>query len=60
MERISLGFRIWRQEAQSSKGYFEEYNLKDLSINLSILEVLDKLNEELILKNERPINFDHS
>jgi len=57
--RFSLNLRIWRQESQSSNGKFEEYILKDLSIELSLLEALDKLNEDLIINGERPINFDH-
>ena len=56
---ISLNLRIWRQESQSSKGEFHEFLLKDLSIDLSLLEALDKLNEELIIKGECPIYFDH-
>ncbi|WP_269623482.1 succinate dehydrogenase/fumarate reductase iron-sulfur subunit [Prochlorococcus marinus] len=59
MKKISLVFRIWRQKSQLSKGQFVEYTLKDLSTNLSLLEALDKLNEELILNGDRPINFDH-
>ena len=59
MQRISLNFRIWRQESQSNKGHFESYFLKDLSTDLSLLEALDKLNEELVVNGDRPINFDH-
>ena len=59
MQRISLNFRIWRQEFQSIKGHFESYALKDLSTDLSLLEALDKLNEELLINGDRPINFDH-
>ena len=59
MQRISLNFRIWRQKSQSIKGYFESYVLKDLSTDLSLLEALDKLNEELVINGDRPINFDH-
>ncbi len=59
MTNISLNFRIWRQRLQSSKGQFKDYSLKDISTDLSLLEALDKLNEELIKKGDRPINFDH-
>ncbi len=59
MQRISLNFRIWRQKSQSNKGHFESYVLKDLSTDLSLLEALDKLNEELVINGDRPINFDH-
>ena len=59
MTRISLNFRIWRQRSQSSEGQFKNYSLQDLSTDLSLLEALDKLNEELIINGDRPINFDH-
>ncbi len=59
IKRISLNFRIWRQESQSSEGKFVEYSLKDISTNLSLLEALDNLNEQLIFNGNRPINFDH-
>ena len=56
---ISLKLRIWRQQHKSVQGKFEEYILTDLSVDLSLLEALDKLNEELILMGESPIYFDH-
>src|SRR5687768_16810540 len=35
------------------------YNLKDINPDMSFLEMLDVLNEQLIQKNEEPIAFDH-
>ncbi len=57
--KISLDLRIWRQESVSQEGAYVEYRIEDLSTNLSLLEALDKLNEELVMNGERPINFDH-
>ncbi len=59
IKRISLTLRIWRQESHCSEGKFEDYFMKDLSTNLSLLEALDKLNHQLIVKGQRPVNFDH-
>ncbi len=56
---ISLNLRIWRQDYQSSVGKFEQYRMTALSVDISLLEALDKLNEKLITQGERPINFDH-
>jgi len=56
---LSLTLRIWRQEHQQSKGTFQTYPLQDLSPDLSLLEVLDQLNDRLIRSGERPIYFEH-
>ena len=55
----SLHLRIWRQESNTSIGKFEEYHMSDISFDLSLLELLDKLNEELIVNGERPVYFEH-
>ncbi len=59
IERISLNLHIWRQESPSSQGTFEKYSMSDVSTKLSLLEALDKLNDDLIINGCRPINFDH-
>tara|TARA_B100000989_G_C19531134_1_gene469961 strand:- start:1439 stop:2170 length:732 start_codon:yes stop_codon:yes gene_type:complete len=56
---ISVKFRIWRQTSIKSEGLYEEFVLKRVSVNISLLEALDQLNEELITKDIRPITFDH-
>ncbi len=56
---ISIKFKIWRQINNESRGSFEEFTLEKVSINISLLEALDQLNEFLITKNIRPITFDH-
>ncbi len=59
MKKLTLNLRIWRQLSSTSEGKFVDYKLTELSENMSLLEALDQLNEQLILIGERPINFDH-
>ena len=56
---ISIRFKVWRQVTNDSKGSYEEFNLKKVSVKISLLEALDQLNEELSTKNIRNITFDH-
>jgi succinate dehydrogenase / fumarate reductase iron-sulfur subunit len=56
---LSLKLRIWRQHAPESKGAFRDYQLVDVSEDLSLLEALDQLNDQLIAKGERPVHFEH-
>lgn len=55
--RISL--KIWRQSDLNSKGYFENHSLDGITPDMSFLEVLDVLNNNLIKDNKDPIAFDH-
>lgn len=56
---MKLTLRIWRQTTASDLGSYETYVLERVSSDLSLLEALDQLNEQLITSGERPINFDH-
>ncbi|MBL6880314.1 MAG: succinate dehydrogenase/fumarate reductase iron-sulfur subunit, partial [Synechococcus sp. BS30m-G31] len=56
---MKLTLRIWRQTTASDLGSYETYVLEHVSSDLSLLEALDQLNEQLITSGERPINFDH-
>lgn len=56
---MKLTLRIWRQINSTQSGFYERHELNEVSPNLSILEVLDQLNERLIISGERPINFEH-
>ena len=56
---ISVKFKIWRQISFEIKGSYEEFILEKVSVNISLLEALDQLNEELTTKSLRPITFDH-
>ncbi len=54
--RIKL--RIWRQSGPATKGAMHDYELDDVSPDMSFLEMLDVLNEELLGRGEEPIAFD--
>jgi len=59
MEKLlNLTLKIWRQKNANDKGKMVEYNIKDISTEMSFLEMLDVLNEELTLKGEDPVEFD--
>lgn len=55
--RIKL--KIWRQSNPHEKGSMQSYTMDAVSEHMSFLEMLDVLNEQLILKGEDPIAFDH-
>lgn len=52
-------FRIWRQESPNDKGGFKEYEVNDLTEDMSFLEALDHLNEKLVLRDEKVIAFEY-
>lgn len=56
---INLKLKVWRQKGPQDKGHFEEYEAKNISTDMSFLEMLDVVNEDLIHKGQRPIEFDH-
>jgi succinate dehydrogenase / fumarate reductase iron-sulfur subunit len=55
--------RVWRQErpdpSPARSGRFEEYEVSDIAPDESFLEMLDELNDTLVVKDVRPIAFDH-
>ena len=56
---MKLKLKIWRQKNASDKGKIVDYPMSDVSPDMSFLEMLDVLNQELIDKGEEPIAFDH-
>ena len=56
---MQLFLKIWRQRSSTSKGKLVDCHIKDISPDMSFLEMLDVLNIQLIEKNEDPIVFDH-
>jgi len=56
---MKLYLKIWRQKDASAKGQMVDYTLDGVESDMSFLEMLDILNEELISKGEEPIEFDH-
>jgi succinate dehydrogenase / fumarate reductase iron-sulfur subunit len=59
MNSMNLTLRIWRQSGTEAEGGMTAYEVKDVSPDMSFLEMLDALNEELILRGEEPVAFDH-
>ena len=56
---MKFTLNIWKQKNSNSKGHFEEHKLNDVSSDMSFLEMLDVLNEDLIKENKDPFAFDH-
>jgi len=56
---MKLHLKIWRQKDANSKGAIADYTLDGIDGDMSFLEMLDVLNEELINKGEEPVEFDH-
>ncbi|MEY3194524.1 MAG: hypothetical protein RIQ78_621 [Bacteroidota bacterium] len=55
---MKLTLKIWRQGGQY-KGEFVTYELPDVNPDMSFLEMLDVLNEQLVSKREGPVAFEH-
>jgi succinate dehydrogenase / fumarate reductase iron-sulfur subunit len=56
---MKITLKIWRQKNKETKGSFKTYGLDHVSPDMSFLEMLDVLNNDLILKGEESIAFDH-
>jgi succinate dehydrogenase / fumarate reductase iron-sulfur subunit len=56
---MNLTLKVWRQKDARSTGRLVTYPVKEISPDMSFLEMLDVLNEELIHKGEDPIAFSH-
>lgn len=56
---MHLTLRIWRQAGPQTAGRFQNYDLQHVSPDISFLEMLDLLNEQLISNGEEPVAFDH-
>ena len=56
---MNLTLKVWKQKNANSNGSFETYQVKDISSEMSFLEMFDVLNEQLIANNREPIAFDH-
>ncbi len=56
---MNLVLYVWRQKNAQSPGQMVRYDAKNVSPDMSFLEMLDVMNEELISKGQDPIAFDH-
>ena len=55
---MKLTLKIWRQADAAASGELKTYSLEDISEDMSFLEMLDVLNEQLTLSGDDPIAFD--
>ncbi len=56
---MNLTLKVWKQKNTNEKGRFETYHVKDISSEMSFLEMFDVLNEQLIAEGKEPVAFDH-
>ena len=55
---MKLTLKIWRQAGPKDKGDLVTYHVEDISPDMSFLEMLDVLNEQLVAEGTEPIAFD--
>jgi succinate dehydrogenase / fumarate reductase iron-sulfur subunit len=58
-KNINLTLKVWRQAGPNDKGRFETYHAKNISTDMSFLEMIDVINEQLTVDGKEPIAFDH-
>ena len=56
---MNLTLKVWRQKSRNEQGRIETYPAKDISPDMSFLEMLDVVNEGLVKAGTDPIAFDH-
>lgn len=56
---MKLTLNIWRQKNPRTPGQFETYEAPDVNPDMSFLEMLDVVNEDLVARGQDPIAFDH-
>tara|TARA_B100000945_G_C20202632_1_gene512170 strand:- start:2 stop:754 length:753 start_codon:yes stop_codon:yes gene_type:complete len=59
MDSMKLKLVVWRQASSDVAGKFEQYDLGNIDGDMSFLEMIDILNEQLILQEIDPVTFDH-
>jgi succinate dehydrogenase / fumarate reductase iron-sulfur subunit len=56
---MELDLYVWRQSGPDKTGRLVQYKARDISPDMSFLEMLDVVNEDLIKSGQEPIAFDH-
>jgi succinate dehydrogenase iron-sulfur subunit len=56
---MNLTLQVWRQASPRAAGTMVRYEARDISPDMSFLELLDVVNEQLTTKGDEPIAFDH-
>ncbi|MEK7721461.1 MAG: 2Fe-2S iron-sulfur cluster-binding protein, partial [Elusimicrobiota bacterium] len=57
-KHFNITVRVWRQAGPVEQGKMVSYGVKDVSPDMSFLELLDVLNDDLLKKGETPIAFE--
>ena len=57
-ESMTIHLRVWRQAGPDAKGKLVPYTVENVSPDMSFLELLDFLNEDLVAKGDEPVEFD--
>ncbi len=56
---MQVTFKIWRQDSAGAKGALKTYEVEGLTEDMSFLEALDHLNEQLVLLGEKVIAYEY-
>ena len=56
---MNLTLKVWRQANSQAKGKMETYKMDGVSPDMSFLEMMDVLNEQLMVQGIEPVAFDH-
>ncbi|MEM9769871.1 MAG: 2Fe-2S iron-sulfur cluster-binding protein, partial [Cyanobacteria bacterium P01_D01_bin.71] len=56
---MKLTLKVWRQSSAEQSGQFANYQVDNAHPDMSFLELLDVLNEQLIAQGDWPVEFDH-
>jgi len=56
---MNITLKVWRQKSKSDAGRFETYQAEKISPDMSFLEMMDTMNEQLIKGGNDPVAFDH-
>ena len=56
---MNLTLKVWRQANSQAKGKMETYKMEEVSPDMSFLEMMDVLNEQLMAQGIEPVAFDH-
>jgi len=56
---MNLLLHIWRQASNEASGDFESFQVGGVTGDMSVMEMLDVLNEDLITRNQEPVAFDY-
>lgn len=58
VKKITVHLKIWRQKGKDAKGHFIKYTAKNVSTEISFLEMLDTMNRDLISQGKTPVEFE--